>query len=124
MARVHPFQLLTKKKLRTTNINKLVERVLSDARSEPRYRPARERDASDAAACSCIPASVSNQASRVLLPTFVSEVMKSGLNSYAPMSLQGNCAGKIAEILSAFFRMSCGSSASDLDQYAFGSVPA
>ena len=45
MARVHPFQLLTKKNLRAAEIKKKVERVLSDARSDPRHRSARERDA-------------------------------------------------------------------------------
>jgi len=45
MARVHPFQLLTKRNLRAAEIKKLVAGVLSAARSEPRHRSARERDA-------------------------------------------------------------------------------
>jgi ankyrin repeat protein len=45
MARVHPFQLLTKKNLGMADIKKQVDRVLRDARSEPRHRAARERDA-------------------------------------------------------------------------------
>lgn len=45
MARVHPFALLTRKNLPPQEIERKVTLVLDQARREPRFRAARERDA-------------------------------------------------------------------------------